>query len=266
VLNSILKTDFQIELRRELSDLKQKVSWHVSGIPQKIERDSLYVIGPNVDLNKIPKETLKIIIGSPSIFITPSDWVNPILAHEHGIPPIKIKSWPVGLDDKEFKDDEKIKSVIIYEKNRTLERLETSEKEILGQALSELGYQFKYFQYGKYLQPEFLTALRKAEFAIWLGETESQGIALLQAWLSGTPTLCRHVDTYVQKGTRYDASSAPYLQDVFGGYFFGRIPSKAQIEEFALALSNEECRKLAIETFSLASSAKEIVKIINSLT
>jgi hypothetical protein len=266
VIKSILQDDFQSEMKRELPRLRHKVRWHVSGIPRRINEQMRHIVGPNVDLQQIPKKNLEKLIELQSVFITPSDWVKPIYINEYSIPPNQVKAWPVGISDTKHSGDKKIKLVVVYEKNRFLDPLTTSETEALEKDLTRMGYEIRYFQYGDYLQSDFMSVLNIAEFAIWIGETESQGIALAQAWMSGTPTLCRRIDQFVQNGVSYPASSAPYLKKEFGSFFVGRIPSHEIIKDFIQTISNGDCRRQAVKEFSLVSTAKQFAKIIRNVT
>jgi len=262
VLSAILNGEFVENLKLGLPKTKKKLEWHVSGKFEKIKSDVNYVIGPNVDLSQIPDCILHTLIESKSTFLTPASWVNPTLVVKHGIPLERIKVWPSGLENKIFEIPPKKKKVLIYEKSLRSSPLTESELQNLRQIINSLGYQTEYFSYGSYSLKDFLKIASESPFAIWLGETESQGLALLQCWMRGTPTLTREASTYIDGEIEYAASSAPYLREPFGKFFSGRIPKKSEIEEFISRIDAKNCQENALHEFGLQKAAKSICEII----
>lgn len=125
----------------------------------------------------------------------------------------KIKVWPAGIDETYWSPVEKEKyngrNVLIYQKNANEQLYFLVEDKL------------KYYHwdpikiiYGRYKPDDFKKYLSKSRFAVFLSQSESQGIALAEAWAMNVPTLSWNPQepTYLNnKKIFHDNSSCSFL-------------------------------------------------------
>ncbi len=156
------------------------------------------------------------ILASPEIdrIVVPSEWVRNFYAHQ--IPNIadKIRVWPAGVSTSE--PSSKSGPIIIYDKNFSTESLSEAFA-----AISSLSLESRTFTYGTFKKDEYLKALRSAPLMIYLSRSESQGIALQEAWTRDVPTLIPYSGTWKSLGHEWkdDMINAPYLTDATGSFY-----------------------------------------------
>jgi len=72
-------------------------------------------------------------------------------------------------------------------------------------------------EYGFYTQEQFRSELRKSKFAVFLSQSETQGLAMFEAWSCNVPTLHRDPGLMSFLGKNFPgASSCPYLSPDLG--------------------------------------------------
>ncbi len=156
------------------------------------------------------------LLMSPEIdrVVVPSDWVLNFYAHQ--IPEIseKIRVWPAGVSTSE--PSSKSGPVIIYDKNFSPEALNDASVTV-----SSLSLESKIFTYGTFKKEEYLKALQSAPLMIYLSRSESQGIALQEAWARNVPTLLPYSGTWKSWGFEWkdDMINAPYLTNTTGSFY-----------------------------------------------
>jgi hypothetical protein len=86
--------------------------------------------------------------------------------------------------------------------------------------LKSKNYNIKIFEYGKFKQPEYFEALEYSRFEIYLSDSESQGLAMFEAWARGVPTLIFEKGVWERSGIKVSGKiSAPYLSSECGESF-----------------------------------------------
>ena len=136
----------------------------------------------------------------------------------------------------------------------------------IGSRLQRLNDRCVTIQYGKYSQAEYRKMLQRAKIAIFFGGTESQGLAILEAWSCNVPTLIRipianssslpNESTYGQHCMDY----APYLNQKTGAFFTNKIEllallyslenSELKFNPRLWAMENFGMKKFKIEVFT----------------
>jgi hypothetical protein len=88
-------------------------------------------------------------------------------------------------------------------------------------ALNRTNTRYEILKYGNFSHDEYLNKLRTALLMIYLQTSESQGLALQEAWSYNVPTLVwQNTDWIYGKYTWTDSKiSAPYLTDDCGLFF-----------------------------------------------
>lgn len=222
------------------------------------------ILGPNIEFEK-PHIKLKVENVSNSVILVPSEWVIAVLKKRLPWYRGKYLVWTSDLDLNFWKParKKKKKHILIYRKN------DDSNADFLRitSLCAEIGLQFKIVTYGTYSQYAFRKLLRRSIFAIWLGTTESQGIALLEAWATNVPTLVREHSQYFDEITNqaFVSSSAPYLTDKSGKFFDPSNINGQTLLDFLSLSSDLEPRSHVMESYSKTQTQKNLIEIFREL-
>ncbi len=181
---------------------------------------------------KFPKN-IKIIYG-------PQCWIFPPTNLQQNITYNSLSQWnkdlmiefnnklnyvilPFAVDIHKFKNDnkEKIFDCIFYIKHRTPE---IKNKIIL--FLNKLNLKYIIFEYGKYIEDDYIFSLNKIKFMIVLDAHESQGFALQEAMAMNIPLLVLDINSMKEEYTNnfnythikneLIATSVPYFDETCG--------------------------------------------------
>jgi hypothetical protein len=194
------------------------------------------LLGPNIDF--LLERNLRMLGFFPQAhLVVPSEWVIGVLKSDPYLKNRKFVIWAAGVDINFWscKDEfETItRSVLIYIKGE----IEVDTLDQVKLTLEDLGYSYQVIEYGFYDNYFFRNELKKSDFAIWLGSTESQGIAQFQAWAMGVPTLIQRKDIYVVGKDAFLSSSSPYLSQQTGCFTKTEEITPEDINEFVSTLS-----------------------------
>lgn len=123
-----------------------------------------------------------------------------------------VKVWPVGVDHEKWTpQDEKPKvrprKALVYVKGRGAAVLEPTEE-----ALTASGVEYRKIYCGSHVQQEYKEMLEWCDFMVYLGHSETQGLALAQAWSMNRQTLVYEPESLTAQGLE----AAPYLSDMTG--------------------------------------------------
>ncbi len=146
-------------------------------------------------------------------WIVPSLWTKKEIGEMHPSMAEKISIWKVGVNTEYWNPNnrEKKRIAILYDKydSKTLTHS-------IDELLKFYGWEVKLIKYGEYTQSNYKSALEDASIAIFISPSESQGIALAEAWSMNVPTFVwdnRGVFTF---NHFYKSNSAPYLNPNVG--------------------------------------------------
>ncbi len=174
----------------------------------------ILIAGPNVEFILYPHT--KNMSKSPLIdcFLIPCEWVKHVFERfiPHTVPRTRI--WYAGVEAEHWKPTNPgapKNKVIIYNKF----------KSDLVAPIIEYLHNFNWepivLNYGSYNQAHYKSCLDEAAFAIFLSQSESQGIAMAEAWSMNVPTLVwnpkQNPSTYFHD---IEVSSSPYLTEMTG--------------------------------------------------
>lgn len=216
--------------------------WVVSGV-----RDLIWAIeykerigattllaGPNLVV--VPWESGG-IIGNNKIdkIIVPSQWVKKL--YETEMPHIqgKVTIWPVGIDtdywNNEKKKEKSLQKILIYNKK---------QDELCSEIIRNipLGWEYEVLSYGNYTREDYKRSLCNSRFMIWLSQSESQGVALLEAISMDIPIMAwdpkrwYYNSTELKKDYAYDASSCPYFSSECGVTFSNLDEFQSSLYQF----------------------------------
>lgn len=151
--------------------------------------------GPN--LVTVPSEHNYIILSkSINKILVPSNWVKKLyLQYAKNCKNISI--WFSGVKVSNFKRRKKNKVLIYLKKNINVQIIE----------------------HGFFSQKEYHEFLRGSRILIYFSYTESQGLAMQEAWSENVRTLVYKQPFWSYKNRRFKASSSPYLNKNCGIFF-----------------------------------------------
>jgi hypothetical protein len=99
--------------------------------------------------------------------------------------------------------------------------------------------------------------------AIWIGGTESQGLALLECWSMDVPTLVlKNMSWRSPNNQIYPASSAPYMTETAGLLSKSDKFCKEDFEDFFSKLKHFSPRESVQESFNLANRATHLFELL----
>ena len=276
----IFRSELDFNLKCDLKKSKAKVvlipSWSNDGddleeLLCSVPKTSLILIGPNISLsmdiiNKICKKyegrlhflmpskqifdyfsrvfkDNKALIRSSSILPTPIDhesWKPSKFSHKTLIL-IYLKNYKAGIDD----------AAIAYLKHRFLNRV-------------------RFVKYGEYTSAQFRSVLKRTYFAVYLADTESQGLALLEMWSSNVTTFIRlpefktNADTSIPwKYGEREEEYAPFLSSQNGAFFSNVKTLENLIDDLETQKKTYTPRDWVLSNLNFESFCIDLKKIID---
>ncbi len=230
--------------------LRTAIEWKKAG---KIER---LIAGPALVVDPCEYEE---IICSPEIdvILQPAEWVKAYVSSKKPEIAEKIKIWAAGSQVPDQQSD-RSGPWIIYSKNFGDEHLAEIES-----ILTRYGQHFKTVRYGTFTRAEFYAYLSKTPAMIYLSRSESQGIALQEAWLRDVPTLVLTSGEmrYKEDSWPDSAINAPYLTPELGAFF-----EVSQLPDMIGEIKRIRPRDAAVRQFSDKASAAAYLEILNERT
>ena len=221
------------------------------------------LVGPNLVV--LPSEN-KDLICSRYIdkYLVNSEWTKEMYIKDAPELKNKIAIWPAGVDTDYWKSRKKKKDyVLVY--------IKSTAKKIVKETvnlLKEKNFVVKIIKYGEYRPDEYLRFLQKSKFAVFFSGSESQGIALFEAWSSNVPTLVWNKGyvkiSLAEKEKRVSASSAPYLTEKTGLFFKNTSEFETVLEKFRKKFEKDffQPRNYIINNYTDILSAKILLKNI----
>jgi hypothetical protein len=176
--------------------------------------------GPN--LFTLPTEMAG-ILASPEVdlCLVPSQWVKDLYLTCMPSLAGRIAVWAAGVNVEEWTVPTRIKQqkglvILLYVKSGMSEE----DLEPLCDLLLANGANIIRINYGSYDARQYKQCLAEADLCVFISASESQGIALQEAWSCNKPTWIYDPGYWeAPDRSRYFASSAPYLTDQCGHTF-----------------------------------------------
>lgn len=179
---------------------------------KEMARISRLIAGPNIVVRADEQGGL---LAHPAIdlVIVPSEWVRVAYVNQRPTLADRIAIWAAGVDTRFFDPPAgDRKHVLVYHKNAPASLL----NEVL-HLLRSRGLAAHLIRYGSYTRSEYRDALAGSNVAIFLSRSESQGLALGEAWAMDVPTYVWDPQEFTAGGWTYDpVTSCPYLSEQTG--------------------------------------------------
>ena len=235
------------------------------------------IIGPNIATTPDELPLFRKKLNNGSILLLPSDWVG-LLWDFYKFSEVKTRIWPVGIDTIKFYNVERCNKskVLVYFKQRD-DSILTNTLSILNQ----LNFNYEVVYYGSYSEEEYIKILHNCLFGIWIGCSESQGIALQEAMSTNLPLIVIDSDSLLDaitlKTRKYipytfktdvkniKVTSAPYFDQSCGIVISNVNSLRGSINELLHSLDEFKPRNYIKEHLSLKVSATQLVSYFKLL-
>ena len=222
------------------------------------EQDCVHVYGPHFYHLQMPKYEFK----NNEYINCLSEW-NEKLTNDIR-PEIRCTTLPFPVDVERFIPQDKVGKPIIYFKHR--------DPNILNEVTNYFGDDFTVIKYGSYQEVDYLEAISKAPYCVWVGSHESQGFAMQEAMSCDTPIFVVNVkslrdewgDTIWRNFLpehHLSATSASYFDDRCG-MISSTESWKQSFENFLSNLKNYSPREFIVENLSATACLEKWKKIL----
>lgn len=171
--------------------------------------------GPNLVVS--PKDAIALFSSNAiDSFIVNSQWVQDFYSEE--LPSLKnsLFIWPSGTDSDFWSpsNNGRPNQILIYNKN-----IDTKIISKYTDQLTYRGISYELINYGYYKPKEYYDLLNQSQTMLYFSQSESQGLALLEAWSMDVPTYVWNGGIFTFDGRKVNSSPAPYLSEVCGVFF-----------------------------------------------
>ena len=175
----------------------------------------------------------------------------------------KLAIWYAGVDTKYWNptNKNKNKEVLVYWKNTTPKAFCVEIESII----KKYGYTINRVRYGHYNKKHYKDALDRSLFAVILSITETQGIALVEAWSMDVPTFVWYPDIEHPFIRNVKTTSAPYLTEKTGIKWKELADFENILKNKNLQLENFSARRWVLENMTDKISVEELLKICNNV-
>ena len=224
---------------------------------KKAGKIQFLIVGPNIVDHVLDFDN---IVAHPLIdyFIVPSEWVKKLVLHDCPELKDRILIWPAGVDNKFWfpvKPVEKRKGVLIYKKTESGDFYDKIFK-----LLEELNFSADVIEYGNYNPAEFKKKLSNSFFAIFVSRSESEGIALVEAWSMDVPTVVYNPGDFIYGGKLVkEISACPYLNERVGKDWKTIEELRSLLLKMKQNKFSFEPRKFVLENLTDEITAKDLV-------
>jgi hypothetical protein len=171
------------------------------------------IAGPNIVVT--PNDARGILLNPEIDYVlVPSQWVADY--YESVAPSLKSKLviWPAGVARASASTRDGC--VILYFKSQNTHLYEEARA-----AIEKTGNTECTLTYGKYAHASYLEALHTAKAVIYISQSESQGLALQEAWMRDVPTFVHYTGKAQTRAFTWqnDKINAPYLTEGLGAFY-----------------------------------------------
>ncbi len=182
--------------------------------------------------------------------LVPSQWVADLWAHQAPDISRKLIVWAAGVEIKNASTRTGVP--ILYDK--------LGDRALTSQIQQQIGSSAKIFTYGTFKREDYLKSLTEASFMVYLSRSESQGLALQEAWAHDVPTIINKSTNWQNNGLSWQASqiNCPYLHPALGMIF----ENVQDIPELARQITSLHPKHYCDQELSDRASIQNLLKII----
>jgi len=250
----ILKKDYLINPKEEkiapndvlwVNESVEALKWALEFKSRDNTKSIKLVVGPNLVV--IPDEYDGIIYNDAiDIILQPSEWTRDFYLKHNPKLEFKIKVWPAGVEDPYEKKEAPNKEnyYILYQKNAPEDLFKAIAKK-----LDQDNIRYYIVRYGHFDKPQYFSLLDKALGMICLSTSESQGLAIQEAWIRNVPTLVWDRGYWKKGDVRFESKqiSCPYLTEKSGITFSGKNDFVEKLETFMEKINHFNAREESLQ-------------------
>jgi hypothetical protein len=235
--------------------LKQMITLKNQGHIKKL------IAGPNV-VEDVRSEDA--IVANPAVdhYLVPSDWVRALAVNDCPDLENRVRTWAAGIDTDNWQPSPvhaKTCDALIYWKTEPLSFYQEVVK-----VLDEKGLKHLTIKYGNYAVDEFKEKLGECRFVISISRSESQGIAMFEAWAMDVPTLVFDPGEFIFHGRKLtNVSSCPYLSHTTGKKW-KTVDELSTMLDNRSALSGFAPRHYVVSNFTDKHSADRLISLFKN--
>jgi hypothetical protein len=218
------------------------------------------IAGPNI-VRHPPDDDSILVNKNIDKILVPSKWMAKYFSALEPKIKDKLYIWPAGTECDIKISSSKKERCILYKKNVGEKLFENIKK-----YLEENKISYNIIEYGKYKAEDYLKMLDETKFLIYLQTSESQGIALQEAWAHNVPTFVWNsiISSPLTGSTIYEKVAAPYLTDESGDLFKDFEDFKNKLPKFIENLKKFKPAEYCKNNLSIEKSAEIYVNIIEN--
>ncbi len=231
--------------------LGRAIRWRREGLVDRI------LAGPNIVDD--PDRADRILQASEvDVAIVASDWVRQFFAAVAPRLAPKLRVCPTGVDIDVWRPSRGHRRVgLVYLKNS-----DTHDPTAIMDALAEVGLAPAMVRYGRYSAGEYRAVLDQARLAVFLSASETQGIALAEAWAMDVPTLVWNPRRPVPDwAVTVQSSSCPLLTPATGAEWVTLDELRALLARHDHAAETFGPREWTVENLSDLVCARRLLSI-----
>lgn len=218
----------------------------------------LLVVGPNLVVSPLEHNSL-ICNQKINVILQPSLWTKELMENQKPELKDKILIWPAGVQIPKQNYRQKNIDVLIFIKNQ----LDPSPFSRILKYLESHNLNYEIITYGRFKQKEYFNKLEHSKALLYISDSESQGLAIQEAWARNVPTLVYNRGYYHFKKLYFESEkiSAPYLSDECGMFF--TMPNfEANFSNFFSRLKHFSPRSYVERELSDLASAQKFINIV----
>jgi len=221
-----------------------------------------------------PLDCPDLFVHYPNVkrLLVPGEWMRKMFEPFYGD---KVLAWPVGTDTDYWKPTatNKTYDFLIYDKlNRDRDNLLVKVLEPILKIITNNNLTYRTIRYGTYTPVQLKAILNTSKAAIFLSESESQGLAYQQTLSVNVPILAwdsagywQDPCYYPQKVKYQPVSSVPYWDDHCGLKFKDIDEFEARLTIFLANINLFKPRDYILENLSLEKCAEQYLKIFHQV-
>lgn len=207
------------------------------------------IVGPAIVVDVHDSDNILLSQEIDAVIVA-SDLVRDIFEAAEPLLVGRVQVWPAGVDPEYWKPAAaERRKVLIYDKRRPV------DSDAIDGFLRSAGLDTIVLRYGSYALSDYKAALNEAFACVVLGGSESQGIALAEAWAMNVPTFVSRYD--FDKATQTRCSAAPNLTDQTGAFW----DDEDQLASLLTDVSRYRPRQWIMENGTDRLSAEALIRI-----
>lgn len=231
---------------------------------KRIGRIKYILAGPNLVVTA--NENNKILTSNAIDYvIVPSNEIQTFYRQDEPSLTNHLRTWYAGVDHRYWSPINGSKT----NKNTVLIYWKTEPQELCMQIqniLHKYGWKTEIIKYGSYDPEEYKELLDRSHFAVFISRSESQGLALAEAWSMDVPVLAWNPQLWQAKGRESSLiSSCPYMNEAVGKPFKTVSDFEHLLQNITTTLSYCQPRQWILDYMTNVISSKLAVDLINSL-